>query len=807
MLRIVIVGIVLVFMALAHPAETWLVWVLAADLLFSMAVFVAVIGWPSANVPRRLLGSLADNATATAVMFLAEDAGTAMIGVYLFVSFGNGFRYGRSYLFVSQALAIAGFTAVLLLDDHWAKRQTVGWCLMVALVVLPLYVSTLLKRVHEAQRRAEEANRAKSTFLANMSHEMRTPLNGIAGVSELLQTSHLDAHQEELVGLLRHSVLLLRSLVDDVLDITKIEAGQLSVETVDFDLHATINSLATLMRQHAVAKGLRLYAMIDPSIDYQLRGDPHHLRQVLLNLIANAIKFTEAGTIDVLVKLVSETKDGVRVRFEIRDTGIGISKEAQGRIFERFVQADSSTTRRYGGTGLGTTIAKQLVELMGGYIGVESTPGVGSTFSFEIPLLRATAPTEVPVARPSAGILLSDVEDAQGLLSLLSAACGRVEQVFEPEEVVERLKTLVDDGCDVGAVFATGDIARAREAFEIVGRHPGGSSLAMIYLSAAAVSVDGARLAGIDGAIAVPAETASARLLRNAIHAATTKDASAGAEVIALSDVLKQQRQPLRILVAEDNSTNQAIISRLLESAGHRVFLASDGEEALDVFAASAPELAILDFNMPLRTGTEVATAIRTMEPTGVRIPIIVLSASVTPEARSHAMKCGADEFVGKPFDATSLLQSIDRLARRASRGASRVPMRAEKVGSVTELELPVLDQARLLAVEQIAPDEQFLATLLRGFQSDVEKLLLQMERSVAAGRLAELADAAHGLRGAAVGIGARRLGARAETLETAAAGGDIARVGAMVADLRSIAEITKQQLTSYAVRKHRVSL
>ncbi len=387
-LRIVIVGIVLAVMAVKHPDERLLVWVLMADLLFAIGVLLAVVIWPSENVPRRLLGSLADNGTATAVMFLAEDAGTAMIGVYLFVSFGNGFRYGRTYLFISQALAIVGLTSVLLFDDFWGNHQTAGWCLMVALVVLPLYVSTLLKRVHEAQHRAEEANRAKSTFLANMSHEMRTPLNGIAGVTELLQTTRLDLHQEELTRLLRHSVALLRSLVDDVLDITKIEAGQLTVEIVDFDLHATINSLATLMRQHAVAKNLKLYAMIDPNIDYQLRGDPHHLRQVLLNLLSNAVKFTETGTIDALVKLVAETKDGLRIRFEVRDTGIGIPLEAQQRIFERFVQADSSTTRRYGGTGLGTTIAKQLVELMGGRIGVESTLGVGSTFWFEIPLLR-----------------------------------------------------------------------------------------------------------------------------------------------------------------------------------------------------------------------------------------------------------------------------------------------------------------------------------------------------------------------------------------------------------------------------------
>ena len=727
-LRILIVGIVLAIMTVMHPDERLLVWVLSADVVFAVGVFLAVIAWPAANVPRRLLGSLADNVTATAVMFLAEDAGTAMIGVYLFVSFGNGFRYGRSYLFISQALAIIGFASVLYFDDYWGQHQTAGWCLLVALVVLPVYVSTLLKRVHEAQRRAEEANKAKSTFLANMSHEMRTPLNGIAGVTELMQTTRLDVHQDELVRLLRHSVTVLRSLVDDVLDITKIEAGQLTVEIIDFDLHAMINSLATLMRQHAVAKQLRLYAMIDPNIDYQLRGDPHHLRQVLLNLLANAVKFTDAGSIEILVKLHTETKDALRVRFEVRDTGIGISDEAQKRVFERFVQADSSTTRRYGGTGLGTTIAKQLVELMGGQIGVDSTLGVGSTFWFEIPLLRATAPAEAPADRQSAAILLADGQAARNLLPVLRAACERVEHVLEPSALLQRIALLKNEGYGIAAIFAAGDMHRARDAFELIGRESSEAATAMVYLAPAAVSTAGARLDGIDGAITVAADAASPRVLRNAIHAAATRESSPGAEVIALADVLRQKRQALRILVAEDNSTNQAIISKLLESAGHTVLLAEDGERALDVFAANAPDLAILDFNMPLRTGTEVAMAIRTMEATGVRMPIVVLSASVTPESRERALACGADEFVGKPFEASALLQTIDRLARRTSRAVQNPTTRSDKTGSVTELDISVLDPARLAAVEEIAPDDAFLATLLRGFQSDVEKLLLQLD-------------------------------------------------------------------------------
>jgi CheY-like chemotaxis protein/HPt (histidine-containing phosphotransfer) domain-containing protein len=435
--------------------------------------------------------------------------------------------------------------------------------------------------------------------------------------------------------------------------------------------------------------------------------------------------------------------------------------------------------------------------------------GVGSTFWFDLPLLRAPAHTEDAVEKPTVGILLADADTARSLIPLLRAACGRIDQVSEATSLVHRLVALRGEGYSVTAIFAAGDVERARVAFELVGRESEAAAnpVAMIYLAAAAVSVDGAHLAGIDGAIAVATEEVSPRVLRNAIHAATTRDSSTGAQVIALADVLRQKRQALRILVAEDNATNQAIICRLLESAGHSVLIAQDGEEALDAFSANAPELAILDFNMPLRTGTEVATAIRTMEAAGVRMPIILLSASVTPESRERALTCGADEFVGKPFDAGTLLQTIDRLARRASRGNQQPAARRDKLGSVTELEQPVLDQARLAAVEEIAPDEQFLATLLRGFQSDVEKLLAQLDRAVSSSKLVDAVDAAHGIRGAALGIGARRLAVRAESVEAAASSGDVARVSALAAGLRPLFDVTKQQLSSYAIRKHRVSL
>ncbi len=809
-----IVSLVLAYMGFAYApqktswghAEPLLVFGLLADLVLAIALFIAICIWPAPSIPRRSIGMFADAGAATFCIFLAGEPGVSMIGVYLFITFGNGFRYGRTYLFACQALCLIGFSAALVYAPYWVMHRVAGWCLMIALVVLPLYVSTLLKRIEQARAKAVEASRAKSSFLANMSHEMRTPLNGIVGVADLLQTTSLDLQQSELMRLLRHSVMLLRSLVDDVLDISKIEAGRLTIEVAEFDLHATLNGLVRLLRPHAQAKGLSLHAMVDPAIDYRLRGDSHHLRQVLLNLLSNAIKFTERGEIDVDVSLLAETAEGLKVRFEVRDTGIGIGEDVQGRIFERFVQADDSTTRRYGGTGLGTTIAKQLVELMGGAIGVKSTLGVGSTFWFELPLLKtpltvthaSTLNVDIRASK-SAAILVADFQIREGLVALVEDACNSMTIAASLETVIPQFRKLQEQGITIGAVVVAGSVDSACDVFEQVSNERSEAPIAFIYMSQMAPSeAELARLRNIDG-VACLNFSASSRVLRNAIHAAATRNTSDSAEIIDLGRVLQEQRQPLRILVAEDNITNQTIIRKLLESAGHTVLLASDGEEALDLYEAGQAELAILDFNMPERSGLEVVTAIRTMEPTGTRLPVIILSASVTTEARDRARTAGADEFVGKPFEAAGLLQVIDRLARRATRGHQS---RFRAAAAAQPATVALIDHRRIQEVQRISKDAAFIAQLLGGFRGDVETLLKRLDAALAAEQRSALADITHAIRGAALGVGAQQLAARCESIEQAATSAHLGQLRDLVAEMRRCFNATSAQLTTYTANK-----
>ena len=826
LLRIAIVALYLCYILIARDTagpeagSDWqIITLLSSFLVVGIAIFAAICIWPQANVPRRILGMIADNGGATWYICLAGEYGFSMIGVLLFVTFGNGFRYGRRYLFASQAMAIVGYACVLAFVPYWREHRHAGTGLLAALVVLPLYVSTLLERIQDALAKAEEANLAKTAFLANMSHEIRTPLNGIGGVVDLLTTTRLSVQQGELVDLLRHSATVLRSLVDDVLDIAKIEAGRITIEVAPFDLHACINGLMQLLRPHAQAKGLSLDALVDPALEYRVKGDVHHLRQILLNLLGNAIKFTEQGEVSLIVSLKQETETCVTARFEVKDTGIGIAPEALKAIFERFVQADQSTTRKYGGTGLGTTIARQLAELMGGNIGVESTLGKGSTFWVELPFHRdtsndATTSRLGPDDADERGVCL--VVQSPGHLdvtSTLRSLGERYEMAAGSASVAARVDQLRQAGTAIRAVLAACPIEQACAAFSATRQRVPDLQAAMIYVSGDELSVvDRARIGSIKGAHAL--QNATPRLISNAIHAAAAAPDGAAYGPLDLASILNRERTSLRVLVAEDNATNRKIIDQLLSKAGHEVILASDGEEALDLYESADPDLAILDFNMPHRTGIEVIKAIRMMEAPGRRIPAMILSASVTPEARERAIAAGADEFVGKPFNAAMLVSSIDRLvkgktpARRPrttpaspaseSSGSAGSGERRSRAQAMSSSETALLDHARLRQLEDIARDPSFLSELLAGFGTDVDEILARAERLILARDMVEMPDLMHSLKGAAVGVGAIKLAELAVELDRSALDLSVDEVKRKVAEVRSCFEATARQLSRF---------
>ena len=361
-------------------ASELILFVGSAHFALSLLVFLRILNAPEKSPTRRVVAIFADFATVTCYMAFFGERAAPLFLLYAWMTLANGFRFGRQYLLVSLGLGFAGFWIVLLHDDFWQAHQHLGYGLLVAFVALSLYVASLVKKLYDALARAEAANQAKRRFISVVSHEMRTPLNAIIGMSDLLRDTQLNREQADMLQTLRSSSRVMLGLVEDVLDFSKIEAGKVVLEKTDFDLHALVNSTSRILAAQAAAKGVEFVVSIMPEVPPAVRGDAHHLRQVLINLAGNAVKFTERGSVTVHVSAQSETESSVRLKFSIRDTGIGIPPEAQTSIFESFTQADQSTTRRFGGTGLGTTIAKQLVGLMGGKIGLESAVGLGTTF-------------------------------------------------------------------------------------------------------------------------------------------------------------------------------------------------------------------------------------------------------------------------------------------------------------------------------------------------------------------------------------------------------------------------------------------
>ena len=768
---------------------------------FAFIIFAAIINKPQPSPARRVAGIVLDMVSLSIIMYWTGGDHVPLFVFYLWVTLGNGFRYGIRYLYISFGVSLIGFSSAIFWSSYWQQNQSFAISLLIILMILPVYAGVLLKKLHAAIDSAKQANEAKSRFLANMSHELRTPLNGVIGMGDLLRETKLSFEQRELVSTLHSSANSLLELIENVLDIAKIEAGKISIESKPLDLHALVNSVIFMLSPMGNSKGLTVSCTIDPDTPFSLEGDHQHLRQVLINLVNNAIKFTDEGSVNLHVYRKGGPETKPRIRFDIVDTGIGMPPESLDTIFDDFTQAEKKSTRTFAGTGLGTAISKELVELMGGKIGVESELAKGSLFWVEIPF--KSIPHNDSVISSNRLVLLAAEDTAAAIRPALNGWDIEFDWVRSSPRALSLLIQAAEQGNHYHSVIvdqATMSDINPEQFAQMVKSENLLENLSLILVNSSDTMID---INSINHYyISTIVEPEDRRSLFNAIHAAQSVKVT-DSNVVTMAEHYSRQAgaKILNILVAEDNVINQKVIQGILRHAGHNVRIVETGEMALDVLSTDLDkiDMLILDKNMPERSGIEVVKSLRFMDTT-LSMPVIMLTADATPEAREECINAGANAFLTKPINVKELLEKIAVLSRnihRESASNNRHKVAAKNLLANDYPDSPWFNETVLHELSLLGDEPNFIKDLVENFIGDGTRHIERIS-DAASNDYLEFREALHALKGSSVELGANKLVdicLKCEALKPYDIGTD--RIQSMVSEITRVFNLTAEALSA----------
>ncbi|KAF1709658.1 ATP-binding protein [Pseudoxanthomonas sacheonensis] len=697
-----------------------------------------------------------------------------------------------------------------------------------------------------AKQAAESAVLAKGEFLATMSHEIRTPLNGIVPMLDLLSRAALPPDQRDMLNTASASSQQLLRIVDDILDYSKLEANKLELEITGFNLREVLDGVLQLMQRPAENKNIRLNLQLDPAVRLPVRGDPVRMRQVLSNLIGNAVKFTERGTVTVNVRRLGETAAQHLLRFEVRDTGIGIDAEAQTRLFNSFSQADASTTRLYGGTGLGLAICKRIVDLMGGRIGVLSEPGRGSTFWFEVPLLKVIGDMRAQDSslEPTRALLVGPETRLRQRLSILLPSWGiQLTCVDTTQEALERLRSAQSPSFSIILGDLSSIRASARALHRGITRNNVADKVRMVWLYGDEEIPDELR----DGSILLPRQSHGADL-----HAALSfappalqapvvgfeeipqRDdpiavektsaamdpeipAQSGADAPIAADQIDAPPIVTRLLLVEDNPVNLAVGEKLLSVLGYSCDIAINGQIALEKMATGRYSLVLMDCQMPVLDGYSATREWRDQEVlqgSTMRLPIVAMTANAMAGDRQRCLDAGMDDYLSKPVSREQLENCLQRwLPGRASFGLrdavqptpdASVPAAASPQRPSAPPVFPVLDHNMLDELREIAGDET--VRIIGLFLEDAPRLIARLESASTVPDLEAMREAAHTLKSSSANVGAMALSTAAKRVELGARAQKLDRPAVAVALVIAEYARARMALQGYIARLDRDS-